>query len=392
MQIIMVTNNALEDKIGGLERYVSELSGTLARRGHEVSIVAKRWSGDQPARERRADGVVIDRHPVPSKGNPFYAPLYPAYVATGVARRTRGRTAGTVVHAHMGVPALSLALRRQRYVLTFHAPVWRELLSERQGTYLLPPAMQDRAVRALRRAEGLVARRAARAVVLSEFMRSELSLLDHATGRRARVIPGGIDPIRFNGSLGAERVQRRAPTQPVLFTARRLTPRTGVDALIAAMPAITAAFPGTTLRIAGSGAMKDELHRLADDLSVSDAVRFLGRLSDEQLVDSYRAATLVVLPTRELEGFGLTTAEALACGAAVIGTPAGATPELLTPLDAGLIAADVSADAIAAAVLRLLSDPARLEQIRSRAAARVIPEMTWDRVADSYLELYEELM
>jgi glycosyltransferase involved in cell wall biosynthesis len=391
MQIIMVTNNALEDKIGGLERYVSELSGTLARRGHEVTIIAKRWSGEQPARERRADGVLIERHPVPSKGNPFYAALYPAYVATGVARRARGLTLGTVVHAHMGVPALALALRRQPYVLTFHAPVWRELLSERQGSYLLPRAMRAPAVSTLRRAERLVARRAASAVVLSEFMRSELSLLDHATGRRARVIPGGIDPTRFRRSPASDRAQRHPPLHPVLFTARRLTPRTGVDALIGAMPAITEAFPATTLRIAGSGAMKEQLRGLAHNLRVADAVQFLGQLSDEQLAESYRAATLVVLPTRELEGFGLTTAEALACGAVVIGTPAGATPELLAPLDAGLIASDVSPDAIAAAVLRLLSDPARLEQIRRRAAARVIPEMTWDRVADAYLEVYEEL-
>jgi glycosyltransferase involved in cell wall biosynthesis len=99
----------------------------------------------------------------------------------------------------------------------------------------------------------------------------------------------------------------------------------------------------------------------------------------------------VVLPTRELEGFGLTTAEALACGAAVIGTPAGATPELLGPIDPVLLTGDVSAQSIALAVNRLLAAPERLREIRGMASKRVVPSMGWDRVADRYLELYEEL-
>ena len=102
----------------------------------------------------------------------------------------------------------------------------------------------------------------------------------------------------------------------------------------------------------------------------------------------YRRAALVVLPTRELEGFGLTTAEALACGAAVVGTPAGATPELLAPLHPDLMTADVSAPAIAVTVDRWLSDRPLLAEVRSRAPARVA-EMGWDDVAGRHAELYE---
>jgi len=385
MQIIMVTNNALEDKMGGHERYVRELSSTLARRGHAVTIIAKRRLPGAPAHELRPDGVVIERHPVPSKRNPLYAALYPAYVLRGVASRTRRRKGGTVIHAHMSVPALPLALRGQRYLLTFHAPVWRELLSERQGTYVLPSFIQSPAVAGVRQLERLVAHRAARTVVLSEFMRSELALLDAGAG--ATVIPGGIDGRRFS----VDRV-RQPPDDalaPVLFTARRLTPRTGVDELIRAMPVIAERLPGAQLKIAGTGPQEVELRELATSTGLDGAIEFLGRISDEALVDWYRRASLVVLPTRELEGFGLTTAEALACGAAVIGTPAGATPELLAPLDPSLLAEDVSAAAIAEAVVAVLGKPDRLERIRAAAAARIMPAMGWDAVADRYLEIYE---
>jgi glycosyltransferase involved in cell wall biosynthesis len=389
MQIIMVTNNALEDKMGGHERYVRELSSTLSRRGHEVTIVAKRWTRDTPPRTVCSDGVVLERHPVPSKRNPLYAAMYPAYAFGGVASRVRRRRPGAIIHTHMGLPGLALAARRDSYVFTFHAPVWRELLSERQGSYVLPARAQRPAVGALRRAESFVVRRAAATVVLSEFMRSEMALLDARAADAATLIPGGVDTTRFS----ADRSEQLAPeTRPaVLFTARRLTPRTGVDALIRAMPAVTASLPGTTLKIAGTGGQEPELKALAASAGLNGAVEFLGRISDEDLVGWYRRASLVVLPTRELEGFGLTTAEALACGAAVIGTPAGATPELLAPIDPVLVAGSVTDEAIAAAIIDVLGDPARLARIREAATKRVVPEMGWERVADRYLELYEQL-
>jgi glycosyltransferase involved in cell wall biosynthesis len=392
VKILMVTNNALEDKIGGLERYVRELSSALAGRGHDVTIIAKRWHADAPPRVVDADGVAIERHPVPSKRNPLYAPAYPFYVYRGVGSRTRPVAADdsdTVLHAHMLLPALPLAVRRQRFLLTFHAPVWRELLRERQDSYLLPERVQSLAVAALKRTEGFVASRATGAVVLSEFMRQELADLNPSAGARATVLPGGIDSSRFHVD---DRVPRDVePDAPVLFTARRFTPRTGVDELVRAMAVIVQAYPDAQLKLAGTGPMEAELVTLTQTLGLTKSVEFLGVVSDEELVAWYRRATLVVLPTRELEGFGLATAEALACGAVVVGTPAGATPELLSAIDPQLVASGTSAAAIAATVLDLLRAPERLRELRSKAAGRVLPEMGWDRIADRYLELYASL-
>jgi glycosyltransferase involved in cell wall biosynthesis len=393
MKIVMVTNNALEDKVGGHERYVRELASALAQRDLDVTIVAKRWTPDTPGRERCSDGVVIDRYDVPSKRNPLYAAAFVPYVMRGVAARTDRSSANTIVHAHMALQALPLAVQHRPYLFTFHAPVWRELLDERQGSYLLPRPVQAPAVAALRRVERVVTSRAAQSVVLSEFMRGELAVLDPRAADRALVLPGGIDARRFHPTA-PDRTLDRPPASdepPVLFTARRLTPRTGVDELIRAMPSILEARPGTTLKIAGSGGMQPGLEALASQLGIRRNVEFLGRVKDDELTGWYRRATLVVLPTQELEGFGLTTAEALACGAAVVGTPAGATPELLAPLDPGLVTRDVSAGAIATAVLGLLDDPARLARIRASAPGRILPAMSWDRIAERYIERYEEL-
>jgi glycosyltransferase involved in cell wall biosynthesis len=390
MQVVMVTNNALSDKMGGHERYVSDLSAALTRKGISVRIVAKRWRRDSPARETQADGVILERYRVPQKRNPLYAPLYPLYVAAGLRRSLGARgekPTRTVVHAHMSIPAWPLALTGPPYLFTLHAPIWRELLSERQGSYFLPTPAQKLAVASIRALERRLAHRATSTTVLSEFMRGELALLDPVAAQRTTVIPGGVDLERFTPGSAPNR-QDDAPT---LFTARRLTPRTGVDRLIRAMAEVRAACPGAQLQIAGSGAMEAELRSLTAALGLGRTVTFLGRISDDALVDSYRNATLVVMPTRELEGFGLTTAEALACGAAVLGTPAGATPELLRPLDPALVTDDTSAAALARGILGLLSDPDRLGSIRHRARGRVAPQMAWDNVAERYLELYEAM-
>ena len=98
------------------------------------------------------------------------------------------------------------------------------------------------------------------------------------------------------------------------------------------------AFSGPTtscLAVVGGGLLTDELRRLSSQLGLDGRVRFVGRVAEDELLDWYRAADLFVLPTVAYEGFGMVTVEALASGTPVVGTPAGATPELLEPLDRG---------------------------------------------------------
>jgi glycosyltransferase involved in cell wall biosynthesis len=388
MRVVLVSNTTPPDRMGGLPRYVRELAAALARAGCEVTLLAKRVTDEAPAVENAPDGVRIVRHRVPSKRNPLFALGYPLYTGYGVIAPIRAAyREDTVVHAHFPATALPLVATRTPYIYTFHAPVWRELLDERQGSYALPFALAQAAVAGMRATERAIVRRARRTFVLSEFMQTHLSQLDERVGAGAELLVGGIDVGKFSPD---PRVQRAGPEAPLLFTARRLTPRNGLDRLLAAMPKLLGTHPGATLALAGTGQLEPALRRSASQLGISERVRFLGYVSDRSLVDWYRRATLVVMPTLKLEGFGLTTAEALACGTPVVGTPAGATPELLTPLDPALISPDNTADAIAETISRLLSDPDRLASIAARCRGHVAPAMGWDTIAERYLDAYEE--
>jgi glycosyltransferase involved in cell wall biosynthesis len=386
IDVLMMTNAVAPDKLGGLERIVRELAAELVKRDSHVTVLAKQVNAGDPRDEVGDDGVVVQRYQLASRSSQLFALTYPFHTARAVRSSVR-RAGNAVLHAHFPVPALALALARQPYIYSFHAPVYRELLLERHTRYPLARPLQPAAVEGLRRAERLVVRRATRIIVLSEYARSELHRLDPRAAERATLIAGGIQSDRFSPGQGW-RDEWSAAAEPLIFTARRLTPRTGVLELLRAMRTIVRSLPRARLAIAGTGSSESLLRGEVARLGLADSVRFVGRISDTDLVNSYRAADLVIMPSQALEGFGLTTAEALACGTPVVGTPIGATPELLTSIDPALVAADATPAGIAMAVISLLADPDRVAAIRLGLRKAGSHALSWQTVTPRYLEEY----
>lgn len=389
--VVMVTNAVAPDKLGGLERYVRELSAALVRRGHRVAVVAKRVDPDDPPARTEADGVQVHRHAVPSKRNPAFAALYPAAVARGVAAAL-AELPDAVVHCHFAVPALPLTSRRRRrrYLYTFHAPVHKELLAERNGSYTLPRPVQPAAVRALRAAEARVVRAADRLTVLSRFMADELRALDAGCAERTVLVPGGIDTDWFSPGPAPSAHSGWPGEGPVLFAARRHTPRTGVVELVRAMARVVAVRPDARLALAGDGPLRPEVERLVAELGLADHVRLLGRVDDDDLRAWYRRADLTVVPTAELEGFGLATAESMACGTPAAVTPVGANPELVRDVDPGLVLDGATPDLLASGLLRLLQDLPRVAALGERCRRHAVAQWSWDVVCTRFEDLYDQ--
>ena len=141
------------------------------------------------------------------------------------------------------------------------------------------------------------------------------------------------------------------------------------------------------LAVAGAGVMREPLERLAGELGIDDRVTFLGRVPDDDLPHLYAAADLFVLPTVAYEGFGISTVEALAAGTPVVGTPVGATPELLAPLDPALVADGVGPEHLAEAIERGIASLATDLPARARAYAR--SRFGWESAIESWLDALE---
>jgi SAM-dependent methyltransferase len=228
-------------------------------------------------------------------------------------------------------------------------------------------------------------RRATRIHVLSDFSASQLWQLYRIDSGRIVKIQGGADLGRFQPPADRMAVRQGLglPTGvPVLLTVRNLQRRMGLDTLIEAMSLLRREHPEVVLLIGGTGPLRAELEAQVSSLGVRDQVRFLGYIPEADLPRYYQAADCFVLPTQELEGFGLITAEALASGTPVLGTPVGATPEVLGSLNPRLLFRGTKPEVMAEDLDRFLEadrhDPVSAAALRRACRTHAERTLDWD--------------
>lgn len=148
------------------------------------------------------------------------------------------------------------------------------------------------------------------------------------------------------------------------------------------------------LWLAGDGPLRSELESQIERLGVKERVRFLGHLAHEQLLNLYRdhQVDAVVLPSVDLgdglnEGIPVALMEAMAFGYPVIATATGGIPELLKD-GAGLLVPDKSSQALATAILRLLTDENLGRETGKRGRLRVLKEFSAVEVAQTLIKLW----
>jgi glycosyltransferase involved in cell wall biosynthesis len=126
-----------------------------------------------------------------------------------------------------------------------------------------------------------------------------------------------------------------------------------------------------------TGAVTDELQRIARENAVEQRVHFLGRLPDADLPSIYAGALALVFPSF-YEGFGLPVIEAMACGTPVITSNSTSLPEVAG--DAALLVNPTSVSEISAAIKRVVADPDLRASLRRKGIERA-RHFNWDAVA-----------
>ena len=165
----------------------------------------------------------------------------------------------------------------------------------------------------------------------------------------------------------------------------------GLATLISAMDEVRRRVPEALLLIAGQGPVRTTLEAQVADLQLADHVRFLGFVPDTDLPTVYRAADLVIMPSLQLEGFGLTAVEALAAGTPALVTPVGGLPEVVRDLDPCLILDGCAVGQIADGLIRALREPSTLPA-GARCTEFVRLNYDWPNVGRAILEVYREIV
>lgn len=364
MNVLLLAEVSSARVIGGAERVLRNQALGLAALGHQVRILVR---APEETSEAAIDmnGLQEWRYPVNRKHEPAF--LWSS-MRRSIERFDQLRLAEPVdaVIIHQSLAGLGPILSRRSSVSRW-LYVCHSLAHEEYETRQAPPEStfanlrRHTNLRARQSVEGVVMSRCHRVVVLSQFMRQRVMAAHGISAHRIGLVPGAVDAECFKPSL-QRHTARATLTLPldrtILFTVRNLVPRMGLDNLLRAMEMLISSHPRLMLVIGGEGPLRGRLEEEIRHKNLEKSVRLVGFVPESQLSAYYQASDLVLLPSLQLEGFGLVMVEALACGIPVLGTPVGAIPEILNQVDPILVAEGVDGRAIARALERVL---ARLE-------------------------------
>ncbi len=393
LRVLMVSDVSPVVPEGGGERMLWEQAVRLAARGHEVRIVCRDQPGSGATRIER-QGVLIRPFPVDRRTSPRFVGSAILAARRAVARELE-ESGADILHLHQPVAGygafLAPAARRIPVLYSFYSPAPLEYRARRGMTahHRGGPA-GDLGTALLWTIERACLRRADLIHVLSDFSAEQLWKLYRLPRERIVKIHGAVDTARFRPAADRAAVRRTLglpAERPLLLTVRNLEARMGLDSLVRALAILSREVPDVLLLIGGAGSLRGPLESLAGGLGLRDRVRFLGFVPDDALPLYYQAADLFVLPTRELEGFGLVTVEALACGTPVLGTAIGATPEILFPLAPSLIfrglAPEVMAEDLRGFLAARERDAEAHARLRAACRRRAETRYSWDDAISS---------
>ena len=401
LRLLFLADAVAEDLSGGSRTAARELARGLTERGHEVTFLVGRQNGQMPEDEIK-NGVRILRYAGAGKAAEFISR------GRSVCGRLLETQSFDLVHAHFAYSAvgpLSVLPRCVPRIRTFHGP-WdqegwiEDTQNEEAGKSRMLCRLKAQIKRRVRREIERRSLAGSRKVLTLSRCFEGMAQRQYGVGAdRMEVIPGGTDTAAFH-VLPAHAADKTALRHSlglpedgqILLSVRRLAPRMGLDRLVQAMPEIVARCPDACLVIGGAGPEEAHLRRLIKTLNLGAHIRLAGFIPPEKLVSYYQAADLFVLPTLALEGFGLVTTEALSCGLAVVGTPIGATPEILGPLDRRLVARSAEPHCLAEAVVGYLQGEWRLALTPKHLHEYVCQNYTWERHVARTEQVYWNLV
>jgi glycogen(starch) synthase len=351
--------------IGGVEVFSARLLPALARRGHRITVVAGHHRAGLPD-ETDFLGVTIRRfrfHQVLAAND-----IGRLAETIGCVARLKQAVAPEVIHLNTLGPSVLFQLqsstrRSAPVLLTLHSPLAAELVGA--------DTLYGRALRSARWVN-----------CNSRALRVDLCRHLPEMERRSSVVYYGMEPPALPPVP-------RPTRDPVVLGYGRLVADKGFDLAVHAFAAVQRQFPSARLVLAGEGAARPDLERLAAECGLANAVRFVGAVAPEDVPALINTSSLVVVPSRWDEPFGLVALEAALMARPVIAARAGGLVEVVEDGVTGLLVDKESPGQLAEAVIRLLRDPIAADRMGAAGRDLARELFGWERCVDEYEQLYQ---
>lgn len=377
---------------GGMNVYVRELAGALARAGVDTSVFVRRWHHDLPDVVESEPGfrVVHINAGVPAFAKEDLPGVVDAF-SDGVARFL-GEQSGAhipdpdVIHANYWLSGVAGHQLKHDLglplVCTFHTLARVKAVSGDPE-----PARRSQAeARIIGCADRLLASCDAEADQLVDFY--------GADRRRIELVSPGVDHAFFSpGDRTGARTALGLGDEPLLLFVGRIQPLKQLGVAVAALARL--ADPSATLVVVGGPSGTDgeaehaRVRALIADLGLTGRVRFVDPQPHHLLSSWYRAADVVVVPSRS-ESFGLVALEAAACGTPVVAAAVGGLTTIVDHGVSGLLVDGDDPSEWAFHIDRILTDD-DLAKSMSTEAVRRAAGFTWSTAAGRLRRVYADL-
>lgn len=384
---------------GGMNVYVDELARTMTGRGIASVVFTRRTDPGQPEVIEPKPGyrvVHIDAGPPAALPIDELGSYVGAFAEAVVGWTTRTHESFDLIHSHYWLSGWAGVLVKEALDLplanSFHTLGRIKDAAHRAGEAVAPSVRVRTEEEVIALADCVVA------ATPYEFD----DLLEHygASPERLRVSPPGVDRRLFSpGDRAESRRQLGLGDEPIVLFVGRIQAHKGIDIairMLGEMPISVAAGSGAPRLIVVGGPSGidgpgevEHLRRLTADLGLTDRVRFVAPQPHSDLADFYRAADVLVMPSRS-ESFGLVAVEAQACGLPVVAARVGGLAYTVADSESGLLVDGHEPRSFAAAVTAILDHP----EFRTRladGAADFATRFSWPAAADRFIDLYEGL-
>jgi N-acetyl-alpha-D-glucosaminyl L-malate synthase BshA len=361
--------------LGGSGVIAAELARGLSARGHQVHVIAS-----APPSRPLAESDTLHFHQVGIADYPLFEhPPYGLAVASTIVDVATHHKLD-LVHVHYAVPhAASAYLARQtlgdsapRFVITLHGTdVTRVDVEPSYGSIIRFTVAA---------ADGLT--------VPSEFLcREAHRLLRVPAARPIEVIPNFVDTDLFAPAEHHDNARRRPLPGPLLFHVSNLRAVKRPLDLVEVLARVRRDVPAQ-LVIVGDGPDRARVEERAIELDVSGSIHFLGGRAD--FADELEQADVFVLPS-ESESFGVAALEALSCGVPVAGYRVGGLPEVVSE-DVGRLVDPYDVDALARAVVEIVTDGDRRAALGRAARARALKYFQCEPAIERYENYFRKVL
>jgi len=366
MRILIITRD-FYPQAGGVANFIHNLADQMGKRGHKVCVLAPRmkgWEKISPQHYRICWCPAWRR----LSSLPFIYHTLRLFAAGRVEKILSGH--------FMSTHALGELILRWLFGIPYAI-----LTHGNDLNYSIRMEADEIVARRLLKNASLV-------LCNSRFTAEKLREKDYAGD--VEILYPGVDTGVFRPGVDTSEIRRKYHLrgQRVIFTVARLVEKKNIDGVLRALPMILGKVPNVVYLIAGEGDKKEELEELVDKLSLKGRVHFLGRIENNLLPQYYCACDLYVMPSKhvmpsqDIETFGISYIEANACEKPVIGGRSGGVTEAVVDGETGLLVDPYNTDEIAGAIVRILTDRELARRLGENGRQRTENELRWEKAGE----------